>query len=236
MQNRTVFVDTGIGLAFPGGPNQTQHWDNPAIHTELELEVFLRQGTELLNGSFSSGVWNEAAFPLHRYFAAFEHLNYLAISAHYPCPGDNEACGPGPSRPPRALWMYDMLDDPQKPEPLCTVYPSGRQCNVLVDKRARARFFAWCAARNIVELYIDSGIYTNATLLTALEGFVAESDARGIDIQLLVASDINDSNQAPSLVFERVRAVADWCKRKPRLCGGWPCGPSNNWCRRPQVA
>ena len=230
MQNRTVFVDTGIGLAFPGGPNQTQHWDNPAIHTELELEVFLRQGTELLNGSFSSGVWNEAAFPLHRYFAAFEHLNYLAISAHYPCPGDNEACGPGPSRPPRALWMYDMLDDPQKPEPLCTVYPSGRQCNVLVDKRARARFFAWCSERNIVELYIN--ILPSATdkaQRAAFTGFVRDCEARGIDVQLDVGEDLTD----PAAIYERIEGVAAWCKEQPALCGGWPCSKANNFCKRP---
>jgi hypothetical protein len=41
-------------------------------------------------------------------------VNYLAASRYYPCPRDHAACGPAPSRPPRALWMYDMVDEPGK--------------------------------------------------------------------------------------------------------------------------
>jgi len=49
VRNRTVLVDTGLGLAFPGAPNATQNWGSTELHTELEIEEWLRQGTDLLS-------------------------------------------------------------------------------------------------------------------------------------------------------------------------------------------
>ena len=77
-----------------------------------------------------------------------------------------------------------MVDTPGKPQPLCSAFPSGYQCNVLVDLAARSRFFSWCKERNVVELYIGvNPLLKNATLSAALESFVTQSDAKGIDIQ-----------------------------------------------------
>ena len=47
-RNRTVLVDLGVALAFPGipGANNTQ-WDNNRIKTELQLELFLKRVDEL---------------------------------------------------------------------------------------------------------------------------------------------------------------------------------------------
>ena len=63
----------------------------------------------------------------------------------------------------------------------------GFQCNVLYDKLARARFFAWCKERSITELYVDANgdaALRNATAGAALESFVEDSDKAGIDLQV----------------------------------------------------
>eukprot|EP01045_Picozoa_sp_COSAG04_P002839 COSAG04_NODE_108_length_25934_cov_13.184014_20_plen_196_part_00 len=63
----------------------------------------------------------------------------------------------------------------------------GFQCNVLYDKLARARFFAWCKERAITELYVDANgdaALRNATAGAALESFVEDSDKAGIDLQV----------------------------------------------------
>ena len=125
--------------------------------------------------------------------------------------------------------MYDMVDS-HNVQPLCNWYPSGRQCNVLLDQRARELFFDWCAERNIVELYIDSAIYSSPALLAAFQSFVVESDARGIDLQLLVGQDISPASAVA--VIGRVSDIVGWCKQHTELCGGWPCTAANNWCKR----
>ena len=77
-----------------------------------------------------------------------------------------------------------MVDTPGKPQPLRSAFTTGYQCNVLVDLAARSRFFSWCKERNVVELYIGvNPLLKNATLSAALESFVRQSDAKGIDIQ-----------------------------------------------------
>ena len=186
-ENHTCLIDIGIGAAFPGpvAANRSQAdahggWNSTRVHTELELEMSLRQGRDLVQTVLADR--SPAQSALFNRFAVFEHLNLLGISASYPCPGDNAACAA--DRPPRALWMYDMVDTPGKPQPLCSAFPSGYQCNVLVDLAARSRFFSWCAERNVVELYIGvNPLLQNATLSAALESFVRQSDAKGIDIQ-----------------------------------------------------
>ena len=148
--NHTCLVDTGLGLAFPGRPgSNTSHWNTSRAHTELELELSLRQGSALLH-SLDQQYWAPSFSSLHRRFAVFEHLNYLSVSTFYPCPGDHVACATA-GRPPRAIWcarrflslplchdivtaaalcvprMYDMVDDPARPQPLCSVSPAGAQ-------------------------------------------------------------------------------------------------------------
>ena len=214
--NHTCLIDIGIGAAFPGpvAANRSQAdahggWNSTRVHTELELEMSLRQGRDLVQTVLADR--SPAQSALFNRFAVFEHLNLLGISASYPCPGDRAACAA--DRPPRALWMYllrqsclftlsplntfpihrlacisrsryDMVDTPGKPQPLCSAFPSGYQCNVLVDLAARSRFFSWCKERNVVELYIGvNPLLKNATLSAALESFVRQSDAKGIDIQ-----------------------------------------------------
>ena len=221
-------VDTGLSMATqfpPGTPNvSTAGWDNTAIHTELELETFLRRGNDLTSKFLAQG--------LHRHFAVFEHINYLVTSAHWGCPLDHSFCGANTTRPPRALWMYDTLppDPAHTPMRLCTAYPTGNQCGVLGDLAARARFFDWCAERNIVELYIN--ILPSATdkaQRAAFTGFVRDCEARGIDVQLDVGEDLTD----PAAIYQRIEGVAAWCKEQPALCGGWPCSKANNFCKRP---
>jgi hypothetical protein len=175
-ENHTCLIDIGIGAAFPGAvaANQSQGerraaWNNTRAHTELELEMSLRQGHDfvqtVLRDVLFTGLPSQSA--LFHHFAVFEHLNLLGVSASYPCPEDHAACAA--DRPPRALWMYDMVDVPGKPQPLCNAYPTGYQCNVLVDAAARLRFFDWCTERNVVELYIGvNPLLRNATLSAAL--------------------------------------------------------------------
>ena len=48
---------------------------------------------------------------MHMYAQFFEHQNYIGVAGSYPCPRGEPACAPGVHRPPRALWMYDMIVD-----------------------------------------------------------------------------------------------------------------------------
>lgn len=225
--DHVCLVDTGLSIATqypPGTPNVTlSGWDTTAIHTELELEKFLRHGYDLTAKYLAQG--------LHRHFAIFEHVNYLVTSAHWGCPPDHLFCGSSATRPPRAMWMYDMLppDPAHTPITLCTAYPTGNQCGVLADLAARARFFDWCAERNIVELYINVlPSETDNAQRALFTSFVRECEERGIDLQLDVGEDL----EQPSAIYERIVGVVGWCKEQPALCGGWPCNKANNFCQR----
>ena len=171
-------------------------WNTHRFHTELELEKFLHRTSLFLHemqGGPSSSDPNDIPGSFHTWcldrpgipasgtpkfdcprsrrgpfnkFAFFEHQNYIGVSGSYPCPRDEAVCAPGVQRPPRALWMYDMIVDTRPGRndyhnPLCyipTRMPrstvsedseslGGFQCNVLFDAAARRRFFAWCKLR-----------------------------------------------------------------------------------------
>ena len=104
-----------------------------------------------------------------------------------------------PTRNRTSLGALPSLPDPASAAPhCCTLLASltlrgagtpgdGFQCNVLYDKLARARFFAWCKERAITELYVDANgdaALRNATAGAALESFVEDSDKAGIDLQV----------------------------------------------------
>ena len=122
----------------------------------------------------------------------------------------------------------------------------GFQCNVLYDKLARARFFAWCKERAITELYVDANgdaALRNATAGAALESFVEDSDKAGIDLQvrkhtchapvgLAFCSDavllhltvlpwpqFYGGEDAGMGTTNATKATARWCLAHPHLCG-----------------
>ena len=162
-RNRTVFVDLGVNIGFPGipGANNTQ-WGNSAIKTELQLELFLQRVAKLSN-------YGTGGNQLFHNVAVFEHMNWLGVASYYPCPGDEQVCALCKSdsqrnhcygRPTRSLWMYDLVgtdNHPASTQPLCTAFRDGSHCDVLNDEAARARFFSWARQRNVNELYVRSG-------------------------------------------------------------------------------
>ena len=116
--NHTCLIDIGIGAAFPGpvAANRSQAdahggWNSTRVHTELELEMSLRQGRDLVQTVLADR--SPAQSALFNRFAVFEHLNLLGISASYPCPGDNAACAA--NRPPRAFVRSVRGERPRGP-------------------------------------------------------------------------------------------------------------------------
>ena len=83
--DHVCLVDTGLEVTAQeaaGTPNASMGgWNYATIHTELELELFLRRGYDLINKYLAQG--------LHRHFAIFEHINYLWTSTHWACPPDH---------------------------------------------------------------------------------------------------------------------------------------------------
>ena len=207
-RNRTVLLDIGIAMTPDGKDGR--------VSTELDLEIFLQRTWSFLHSqkgaTNADEPWSTAT--LHT-FAIFKGSSYQQIAAAQPCPSANPICAtPASSRPPRAIWWYNLLGLKGRAGKKPTPTP--------LNQTAIAQIISWCRARHVTELYIDQYVVqTNGSALppaleralqVSFEAFVVQADAAGIDIQLYVGEDAGDD------VPERVAKVARWCNRS-RLCG-----------------
>eukprot|EP01052_Picozoa_sp_SAG31_P003812 SAG31_NODE_150_length_22290_cov_5.975801_28_plen_445_part_00 len=150
--------------------------------SELQLENFISDMSNwsstcgfTTSGSCANATGWATGGPFHK-TAIFMAALYQNMTLTRPCP--TGMCKPGNERPPRALWLYQSTAD-------AMIYQ--------VDSQALSeRFFAWCAAHGVDELYLYPArirgcpLQSNVTTETALATFVKAADHAGISVQFFV--------------------------------------------------